>query len=308
MIYRFMVFIILPIFLISCQAENKDWNSFRVISDKTIVYERPSQTSKVIQELTFGSPVKCSDKNLSNVLTKGWLQVESGNVRGFIEDKGIAEEEEYGEIQTLMDSAKDAPTQATGMTGKKVSLLLKPEGTAFVVQFLKEPVKVDVLERIVIDSGEKEKIKKQVWCKVRLTNGRVGFIPKRNLRLTTPPELNVYTQVRTPVSWYNLGEKEDPTTKEKGTDYLVTYESVNSDVDTDFTRIELYTYDLKTKQYATALAKSGLHGKLPLKIVDIDNGDKIIEIREHPNGDRSRIHVMQYSFPKPIKMIKEYTE
>ena len=307
-IHRFATLALLAVFLFSCQAEDNDWNRFWITSEKATIYERASRTSNVLQELTFGSVVECSDKNMGNEISKGWLQVKSGNVRGFMEKKGIAGEELHKEIDNLIDGAKDAPVQASGLTGKKVSLLLKPLNDAFVIQLLKEPIKVDILERIVTTAGEKEKAKKQVWYKIRLTTGLAGFIPKRNLQLTTPSELNVYTQVRTPVSWYNLGEKEDPVTKEKGSDYLVTYESADSDIDTDFTRVELYTYDLKTKQYATALAKSGLYGILPLKITDAGNGGKIIEIREHPKGDKNKIHVMQYSFPKPIKIINEYTE
>lgn len=307
-IHRFAIFTLLAVFLFACQAADKDWERFWIISEKTPVYERASTTSKVLQELTFGSVVQCSDKNLGNAVSRGWLQVKSGKIRGFMEKKGIAGEEQYKEINDLVAGAKDAIVQAIGLTGKKVPLLLKPEGGAFVIQLLKEPVKADVLERIVVTAGEKEKAKKQIWYRIRLASGRAGFIPKRNLRLTPPPELNVYTQVRTPVSWYNLGEKEDPETKEKGNDYLVTYESVDSDIDTDFTRIELYTYDLKSRQYATALARSGLYGILPLKITDAAGGGKIIEIREHPKGDKNKIHVMQYSFPKPTKIVNEYTE
>ena len=88
----------------------------------------------------------------------------------------------------------------------------------------------------------------------------------------------------------------------------MTYWSVGSDVDTDFTRVELYTYEPRSKQYATALAKSGLYGLLPVTITDAGNARKLIEIREHPHGDAQKIHVMQYSYPSPIKIVKEYVE
>lgn len=308
-IYRFTILALLAVFLFSCKpATDKGWNSFRVIAEKVTVYDHPSSTANVLQELVFGTVVECSDKNLASSVSKKWWRVKSGNVRGFMEKKGIAGEQQYKEINDLIDGAKNAPVQATGETSKKASLLVKPESGTFVIQFLKEPVAADILERLVVTTGEKEKAKRQVWYKIRLANGRVGFVTKRSLLLTPPSELNVYTQVRTPVSWYILGEKEDPETKKKGYDYLVTYASVDADVDTDFTRIELYTYDIKSKQYATALARSGLYGILPIKVTDTDNGGKIFEIREHPKGDKNKIHVIQYSFPRPIKIIKEYIE
>lgn len=292
----------------SCQKGEEGWEPLRVVSEKTTVFERPSSSSAVVAELPFGSEVLCSEKGLGNEVTKGWLQVKSGGHRGFMEKRGVAEEGLYEEINRTFEEAGKAPIQATGETGKKVSLLLKPEIGAFVVELLREPARAEVLERVVTTSGEKEKARKQLWYRIRLANGRAGFVLKRQLRLTPPPELGAYTQVRTPVSWHSLGERVDPETGRRGSDYIVAYESFGSGANTDFTRVELYTFDPGTRQYGTALAKSGLYGILPLKIADAENGGKTIEIRQHPKGDRGKINVIRYSYPSPIKLLSEHTE
>lgn len=302
------IFLIFLAFLSACQTADKYQDPFRVISDDAIIYERPSNTSKALQELKFGAEVMCREKNPSFAVPKGWIEAKSGAVRGFIEKKEITGKDIYDEIRGLMDGAKDASVQAVGLTRKKTALRLKPKKDAFLIERLKEPARVDVLERIVLTTDDKEKSAKQLWYKIRLSNGHAGYIYKSDIELIPPGELNVYTSVRTPVTWYVLGKKEDPATGISGNDYLVSYASVDSDIETDFTRIELYQFDPKSRQYATALARSGMYGMLPIKIIDEGGGKKIIEIREHPRGDAKKIHVMQYSYPSPIKIVKEYVE
>ena len=290
----------------ACKPKEDGWNSAWIISDKSVIYERANTSSKALKDLSFGDELQTSEKNMGGAVTKGWLQAKAGGVRGFIENKGIADEELYKQLNDLADGAKGAPAEASGMTGKKVPLLLKPEAGAFVIQTIKEPTKVDVLGSVEVVAGDQGK--RQSWYKVRLSNGRAGFIAKRFLRLAPPPELNVYTQVRTPVTWYALGKKQDAKGNDVGTDYLVSYESVGQSPDVDFMRVEIYNYDVQSGQYGTSLARSGLYGVLPINITDSDKGGKLIEIRENPKGDKKKTHVMIYSFPKPIQIVKEYTE
>ena len=255
--YRLTAVVFSALLLASCAGGDEDWGAFRVVSEKKTVYERPSSTSAVAGELPFGAEMKCSEKGLNNAITKGWLRVKSGKVSGFMEKGGVGEEELFREINTLFEEAKEAAAQATGETGRRVPLLLKPAGGAHQIEMLKEPTKVDVLGRVVATEDDKGGKRRQTWYSIRLANGRAGFVLKRQLRLTPPPELNAYTQVRTPVSWHSLGENVDSESGASGWDYIVTFESVGQDIDTDFTRFELYTFDPATKQYGTALAKGG---------------------------------------------------
>ncbi len=305
--YRLAAVVFASLLMASCAGGDEDWGSFRVVSEKKTVYERPSSTSAVAGELSFGAEARCSEKGLNNAITKGWLRVKSGKVSGFMEKGGIGEEGLFREMDNLFEEAKEAAAQATGETGRRVPLLLEPESGAHQIDMLKEPTKVDILGRVVAGESDKGGGRRQTWYKIRLANGRAGFILKRQLRLTPPPELNAYTQVRTPVSWQGLGENVDPESGASGWDYIVTYESVGQDIDTDFTRFELYTFDPATKQYGTALAKGGLDGILPVEVSDGEGGGKVIEIRHHPKGDKGRIATMSYSYPKPIKLLGEKT-
>lgn len=308
MVCRFVTIVLFVALFFSCKPADRYQDKFWIIADSANIYERPDITAKAMGTLKLGAEVFCRDKNPSYSISKAWVEAKSGEVYGFMERKWIAGEALHGEIGSLIDGSKDMPVQAAGLVERKAALRLKPERGAFIIKLFKDRGRADVLERVVIRLGEKEKAKRQVWYRVRLEDGRAGFIAKSSLELVPPAELNGYTSVRVPVSWYKLQEKEDPVTGEKGSDYLVTYSAVGSDLDTDFTRIELYTYDLKSKQYATNLARSGLYGILPVKIADMENDGKTIEIREHPKGDKNKVRVIQYSFPSPVKVVKEWVE
>lgn len=306
--FQFIIVIFFSLALLACRAPDRYQDKFWVISDKTAIHERPTNTSKLLQELKLGGEVYCRDTNPSYAVPKGWVEAKTGDIRGFIERRTIAGKEMYDEIQKLITASKETPVQAAGIVRKKAYLRLRPEKESFVIGRLKEPAKADVIERLVTTVTDKAKSSKQLWYKVLLDDGRAGFVTKSELQLTPPDELNSYTSVRTPVSWYALGQKEDPATEIKGTEYLVTYASIGSDIGTDFTRIELYQYDPKTRQYGTALAKSNLYGILPVKISDEGDSRKLIEIREHPKGNENKLHIMQYTYPSPIKLVKDYTE
>lgn len=304
----FLLFVVFLAGIFSCDtADNFYKDRFWVIADKANIYDRPSTIAQPIQELVFGDKIYCRDKNPSYTLPKGWVEVKTGGKHGYIEKKLIADDDIYGELKKRMGSLEDSDIQGRGIAAKKTQFRMRPDKGSGLLETFKEPKNVDVFERLVIEVDKKNGKHKEVWYKVRTDDGRVGYIGGSKLRLTPPNEINMYTQVRVPVSWYLLQEKEDKETGEKGRDYLVTYSSIGSGVDVDFTRIELYNYDLKSKQYSTSLAKSGLYGILPVKITEKDGG-RLIEIREHPKGNRSKIHTMVYSFPSPIKIVNETTE
>jgi len=312
-VFRFFLLSIVAItlFLSSCSqttvyGDHKD--HFRVISNTAKIYRRPIRIAEVMGELKLGDEVYCREQNPSREISEGWLEAKSGTITGYIETRDIANDDTYGLLEKMIEEAKSVPASASGKTGKKTTLKMKPDKGSRTIGILKGPHRVDVLERLVVKSERKGKTRRGVWYRVRLEDGRVGYVPARRVDLLPPREINQYTSIRVPVSWYLLQEKTDAETGKKARDYLVSYASVGSDIETDFTRIELYTYDMQKNQYGTALAKSGMYGVLPITITDTDDGRKMIEIKEHPHGNKSKMHVTQYSFPSPITVVNEYTE
>ncbi len=307
----FLSFVATALALSSCsqttgQGDYRD--HFSVISTTAKIYKRPIRIAEVVGELKMGDEVYCRKQNPSRDIAKGWLEAKSGSLQGYIETKDIADDDMYGLIHKMMEDAKSLPVEASGRMEKKTNLKMEPSDSSRTIGTLKKMQKVDILERHVVKFEKNGKTRKTVWYKARLDDGRTGFIPGKRIDLIPPREINMYTSIRVPVSWYLLREKTDPETGDKARDYLVSYASVGSSIDTDFTRIELYTYDMKKKEYGTALAKSGMYGVLPIKITDSEDGNKLIEIREHPHNKKSKMHVMQYSFPSPIKLVSETTE
>lgn len=293
----------------SCQNEDSSYRDhFWVISGTANIYKRPSRIGQIIGELKFGEEILCKEKMPGPMVPEDWLEAKSGENYGYVMKDNMADKELFAEINDMMEAAKKTAVQASGMTKKKTSLRMKPDNNSKTIELLKEPQKAEVFERIVNETEGKGGKKKHVWYKVRLDDGRVGYISGSAIALMPPKEIGMYTQIRVPVSWYMLQEKNDPATGNSGRDYLVTYSSVGSGIDTDFTRIELYTYDPKSGQYSTSLAKSGLYGRLPVVITEGEKGGKLIEIAEYPKGNQSKLHIMQYSFPSPIRVVKETTE
>lgn len=305
---RCLLPLLVVLLLAGCKSTDPYQDPFRVITDTAIIRERSDVASRVLTELKFGDEVLCRESNPSYTLPKGWIQARVGKMQGFMERKALASEDTYAGIQTMLDDGKNKEAQATGLLGKKVALRAKPDKGAFALDSFAEPTRVDILERVWVTPGVDQKARRQLWYQVRAPNGHVGFVTASNVSLTPPREINVYTQVRQPVTWYTLGEKSDPKTGEKGKDYLVTYLSAGAPADADFTRVEVYVYDPAKKIYGTSLAKADLFGKLPVMIMDAPNGGKMIEITEYPKGDAKKMHVMQYSYPPPIKMVKDTVE
>ena len=97
--YRLAAVVFASLLMASCAGGDEDWGSFRVVSEKKTVYERPSSTSAVAGELSFGAEARCSEKGLNNAITKGWLRVKSGKVSGFMEKGGIGEEGLFREME-----------------------------------------------------------------------------------------------------------------------------------------------------------------------------------------------------------------
>lgn len=290
--------------MLSCSQEGDGGDPFWVLSGKLEVYASATKGNDVLKTLKFGDEVRGREPNLGTWVGKQWIEVAYDNGRGYADRTNLGDKATMDAMKALIDGARGSQVQGVGETYKKTPFRLGPSADAKQIELLKDPAKVDVFERILVDKEGKGKAGKEVWYKVRLDDGRVGFITDR-FRLAPPAVLNQYTAARKAVAWRELGEKRDPETGRRGMEYIVAYTSAGLPIDVDFSRIELYSIDPKTGQYGTKLAKSALAGKLPLIIKDGEGGRKIIEIRQIAKGKPGKLLVQEYSYPDPVKMIKE---
>ncbi|MFA5812127.1 MAG: SH3 domain-containing protein, partial [bacterium] len=246
-------------FATACDPKNKGFEHYWVISQEVDVVTLAHTENKVLGTLKFGDEVLGRKPNLGAVFPKQWLEVKFGNGRGYVDRTNLGDKAMIDEMNNLIASVKESQVQGVGETRKRIPLRLRPSSSSPLIEIIKKPAKVEVFERAVVEKEKKGTSGKEVWYKVRVEDGRIGYVPDM-ISLVTPSELNQYTAAREAVAWREIDEKEDPATGAKGKEYIVAYLSAGTPIDVDFSRIELYTYDPKSSQYATSLAKGGLLG------------------------------------------------
>lgn len=300
----FHCLVILIALTASC-AKPDGYAQYWVVSRELKVFASATKGNDVIATLKFGDEVQGREPNLGSWVPKHWLEIRFEGRRGYVDRTGLADKATIDAMQALVEGVKDLQVQGLGVTSKKTPFQLGPSPTSTVIELLKEPEKVEIFERLVVDQQNKGTSRKGFWYKVRLEDGRVGFVSDR-FRLATPAELNPYTAVRRAVAWRVLREREDPKTGSRGNEYVVAYVSEGTPVDVDFTRIEVYSFNPATRQYGTLFAKGGLSGKLPLTVQEGEEGGKIIEVRQALKDKPGKLLVQEYSFPDPVKLLREH--
>lgn len=286
------------------QYPDKYW----VTASKANVYKKADNFSDAVTTIKFGDELFGKAEKLRYATPKDWLEVMAGGQHGFVELKNIGDQAKTDKMRELMDSVKDRQLEATGTTSKKFRIRMAPAKDAELIEYSKEPQGVEIFSRTVNSYEEKGERRKETWYLARLADGRVGYISSLNITLTPPGELGQYTQSRRTVSWYLLRTKEDGETGKVGRDYLATYAGTAISPDADFDRVEMYNFDIKKDAYSTSFAKSGLKGRLPVTIIDNGDGNKTIQIRTIAKGKEGKFLVQEYSYPQPIKVVREYEE
>lgn len=298
-------------FSMACTSTSDSFyvDRFWIMTSKADVYSLPNPMSRLLETLKFGDEVLGRDKKPMSNTPKDWLQIRVGQKDyGYVERSKLADQALMNEVNALIASVKDKQPQATGTVSKRSRFRLSPGRDAKLLEFLKDSQNAEIYERVVLLIKEKNKDRKEIWYKVRLEDGRVGYAYTANLNFIPPTDLNQYTQSRKIVAWQLLRTREDAEAGVTGRDYIAAYIQAGIDTGSDFTRVELYTFDLKSKQYSTAFAKSGLKGILPLNIIDDGNDKKIIQLKQLVKGRNDKLLVQEYSFPNPIKLVRQYEE
>lgn len=309
-IYSLARIVVVVALLISCTPRDKLYSEkYWVKTSDADIYSGPNVMSKKLASVKSGDEVFCrAERSLSNV-PKGWLEVRyAPKSYGYIERERLADKAMMDELKSLMASVEGKQVQANSIIDKRSRFRIGPSRDAPVIEFLRNAQKADIYGRVVTMREVKGEKKKDVWYKVRLEDGRVGYVYTANLSPTPPAALSRYTEGRTAVSWQSLRTREDKETGRSGEEYITTYRSAGPDIGADFNRVEVYTYDPKSGQYATAFAKNKIKGVLPVNVIDRGGDNKIFQIRQLIDGKGDKLRVQEYSFPSPIRLVREFEE
>lgn len=181
---------------------------------------------------------------------------------GYVEQKVIGGEEIILRTKELRSSIEGLPVQAEGITKNKANFRLQAGREHEVIEVLPPDRKLEVYERVVTvrrtnpgpgrgrtpaqattldepasngDAGS-EDLKKDVWYKVKIEDGRVGYIYTHNLKLTPPDDIAREVPFMRMVGWRTVTTTDDP---DRGAmnNYIVAYAPFGRDPGCDYTRL-----------------------------------------------------------------------
>jgi hypothetical protein len=223
----------------------------------TSLYQTANPNSEVIRKVPAETPVYLLDK------VGEWYRVRTRDGReGYIEQKVVGGQEIIQKTQDLRRSIEGMSVQAEGITKKKANFRLEPGLQHETIEILPPDKKLEVYERVVTlrrnptspmaprirggaqgapheeppaDEGSDE-LKKDVWYKVKIEDGRVGYIYTHNMKLTPPDDIARAVPFMRLVAWKTVNTTDDP---DRGAmnNFVVAYAPTGKDPGCDYSRL-----------------------------------------------------------------------
>jgi hypothetical protein len=189
----------------------------------------------------------------------------------------VGGEEIIRKTYELRRSIEGMPVQAEGVTKSKANFRLEPGREHPVVEVLPPGKKFEMYERVVtvrhIPTGtgtiatrgrgldqlsladenpdpselSDDPVKKDVWYKVKIEDGRVGYIYTHNLRFTPPDEIARMVPFMRLLAWRAVSVTDDPDLGAKN-NYVVAYAPIGKDPGCDYTRLYAMNWSKRLKR------------------------------------------------------------
>ncbi|MFC1833977.1 SH3 domain-containing protein [Thermodesulfobacteriota bacterium] len=250
------------------------------------LYRNANHNSEVLRKLRPETPVHLIDS------TGKFYRLKTRDGReGYAERSAIGGEEIMRLTYELRRSIEGKPVQAEGMLTNKANFRLQPGRHHRKLGVLPAGMKFEMYERVVtlrrlsraprsetpqgapvtratdgnageIDENQEEAIRKDVWYKVKLEDGRVGYIYTHNLRFTPPEALSRLIPHRRIVAWRIVDTTDDVDLGAKNR-YVVACTKTGSDPGCDFTSLYYVTWNKRRKTHGINW-QWGFRGILPL--------------------------------------------
>lgn len=246
------------------------------------LYHTANPNSEVIRKLPAETPLLLIDK------VGEYYRVRSRDGReGYVEQKVVGGDDLIQRTHELRKSIEGMPPQAEGVTKTKANFRLSPGREHEVIEVLPPGKKFEVYERVVtarrqsqsdssVNKGrmnsEKpqaaeaspadeslDDLKKDVWYKVKIEDGRVGYLYTHNMKLSPPEDIGRAVPFMRMVAWRSVNVADDPDMGAKN-NYVVAYAPIGKDSGCDYTRLYLMTWSprLKRRSITWQLRLSGV--------------------------------------------------
>jgi len=285
-------------------AENP--TELTVIVGETDVHQAPDRASPKLRTLKYGQKALTLAKKPQK--SGEWVEVAlDEKQKGFVRLSALGAPEIVLLLQSLANSIAGMEPQASGTTTVSTHLRLEPGREGKSLEKLPAGTHFEMFQRQAIllkpadDSGTKPP-RKEIWYKVRLDDGRVGYIYSKNFKFEPPAEIAHYAQSRRPMAWKTLRTVTSPDAG-SGNDYVVAYATPDSDFGADFNRLEVYAWNRGS--YQTAFVVSSLRGILPLRVSRQD-GEIFFEIIELDPLNKAQVMVSRYRYAHPYKKVESF--
>lgn len=233
------------------------------------LYQTANLNSEVIRKLPAETPVTLLDKigEMFKVRTRDGRE-------GYVEQRAIGGEDIIAKTQELRKSIEGLPSQGEAVTKSKANFRLSPGRQHDIIEILPPGKKLEVYERLVTLRNTTDKvsprgkssdsvvspadepstpeegsddIRKDVWYKVKIEDGRVGYIFTHNMKLIPPEDIAKTVPFMRMVAWRTVNVTDDPDIGAKS-NFIVAYAPIGKDAGCDYSRLYLVSWSSKLKR------------------------------------------------------------
>jgi SH3-like domain-containing protein len=221
-----------------------------------------------------------------------WYRVRTREGReGYLDQKVVGGEDIIRRTNELRRSIEGIPVQAEGAIKSKANFRLDPGRNYPVLEILPPGKKFEMYERVVTlqrpgtpadkaatrgpgdeqaaeeeapQSGElsDDTAKKDVWYKVKIEDGRVGYVYTHNLRFTPPEDIARMVPFMRLLAWRPVNATDDPDLGAKN-HYVAAYAPIGKDAGCDYTRLYFMSWSKQLKRLNISW-QSRISGLLPI--------------------------------------------
>jgi len=237
----------------------------------TSLYQTANLNSEIIRKLPAETPLNLLDKvgEMFKVRTRDGRE-------GYVEQKSVGGDDIIAKTHELRKSIEGIPPQAEAVTKSKANFRLVPGRQHEIIEVLPPGKKLEVYERVVtlrsnqildkanprLKTGDStvvpadepqtpeegsDDVRKDVWYKVKIEDGRVGYIFTHNMKLSPPEDIAKTVPFMRMVAWRAINVTDDPDIGAKS-NYIVAYAPIGKDAGCDYTRLYLVSWSSKLKR------------------------------------------------------------
>lgn len=251
------------------------------------LYQTANPNSEVIRKLPAETPIHLIDQ------IGEWYRVRTREGReGYLDQRMVGGEEIIRKTYELRRSIEGMPVQAEGVTKTKANFRLEPGREHPVLEVLPPGKKFEMYERVVTvrrmpngagtvptrgrelgqlapaeenpdpSEASDDPVKKDVWYKVKVEDGRVGYVYTHNLRFTPPDEIARMVPFMRLLAWRTMNVTDDPDLGAKN-NYVAAYAPIGKDPGCDYTRLYVMNWSKRLKRLVIRW-QLRLNGVLPI--------------------------------------------